>query len=171
MDKLCKVFEIGSVNCRIFKYIGIDVRQNSDNSITVNQNSFTNTIQPITIPKERLTNQETKVDQEEKKLLRGVSGQLNWLAAITRPDISYDVCKASTKVKDATIADVLSVNKIVKKVKNELSEIYFPCFDSRSLHIRSYSDASFNNLPNGGSQGEHIVNSPCDSTDRCCPLT
>ena len=62
IDKLCKVFEIGSVNCRIFKYIGIDVKQNPDNSITVNQNSFANTIQPITIPKERLANKETKVD-------------------------------------------------------------------------------------------------------------
>ena len=100
----------------------------------------------------------------------GVIGQLNWLAGITRRDISYDVCEASTKVKDASIADVLSVNKIVKKVKNELSEIHFPCLDPRSLHIRCYSDASFNNLPNGGSQGGHIV-FLCDSSDRCCPLT
>ena len=60
----------------MFKYIGIGVKQNPDNSITVNQNSFANTIQPITIPKERLTNKETKVDQEEKKLLRGVIGLL-----------------------------------------------------------------------------------------------
>ena len=36
IDNLCKVFDIGSVNCRIFKYIGIDVKQNSDNSITIN---------------------------------------------------------------------------------------------------------------------------------------
>ena len=167
IDKPCKVFKIGSVKCRIFKYIGNDVKQSPDNS--VNQNSFTNTIQPITIPKERLTNKETKVDQEEKKFLRGVIGQLNWLAGITCPDISYDVCEASMKVKDATIADVLSVNKIVKKVKNELSEIHFPCLDPRSLHIRCYSDASFNNFPNSGREGGYIV-FPCDSPDRCCPL-
>ena len=91
IDNLCKVFEIGSVNYRILKYIGIDVKQNPDYSITVNQNSFASTIQQITIPKERLTNKETRVDQEETKLLRGVIGQLNWLAGITRPDISYDV--------------------------------------------------------------------------------
>ena len=170
IDKLCKVSEIGSVNYRIFKYIGIDVKQDPDNSSTVNQNSFANTIQPITIPNERLTNKETKVDQEERKLLREVIGQLNWLAGITRPDISYDVCKTSTKVKDATISDVLNVNKIVKKVKNELWEIHFPCLDPRCFHIRCYSDASFNNLPNGGSQGGHIV-FLCDSSNRCCPLT
>ena len=122
------------------------------------------------MPKERLTNKETKVDQEEKKLLRGVIGQLNWLAGITRPNISYNVCEASTKVKDATIADVLNVDKIVRKVKNELSEIHFLCFDPRSLHIRRYSDASFNNLPNGCSQGGHIV-FLCGSSDRGCPLT
>ena len=143
------------------------MKQNPDNSITVNQNSFANTVQPIIIPKERLTNKETKIDQEENKLLRGVIGQLNWLAGITHPDTSYNVCEASTKVKDATIADVLSVNKIVKK---ELSEIHFPHLDPRSLHIRCDSDASFNNFPNGGIQGGHIV-FLCDSSDRCRPLT
>ena len=97
-------------------------------------------------------------------------GQLNWFAGITCPDISYGVCEASTKVKDATIADVSSVNKIVKKVKNELSVIHFPCLDPTSLHIRCYSDAGFNNLPNGDSQGGHIV-FLCDSSDRCFPLT
>ena len=167
IDKLC---EITSVNCKLFTYIGIDVKQNPDNPITVNQKIFTNTIQPITIPKERLTNKETKVDREEKKLLRGVIGQLNWLAVITRADISYSLCEASSKVEDATIADVLGVNKIVKKVRNELSEIHCPCLDPRSLDIRCYSYASFNNLPNGGSQGGHLV-FRCDSSDRCCPLT
>ena len=65
---------------------------------------------------------------------------------------------------------MLSVNKIVKKVKNEPSVIHSPCLDPRSLHIRCYSDASFNNLPNGGSQGGYIV-FLCDSSDRCCLLT
>ena len=53
-------------------------------------------------------------------------GQLNWLAGITRPDISYDVCETSTKVKDATIADVLSVNKIVKKVRRSFCHVLTP---------------------------------------------
>ena len=82
------------------------MKHNPDNSITVNKNSFTNTAQPIIIPKEIFTNKETKVDQEEKKLLRGVIGELNWLAGITCLDIRYDVSDASMKVKDATIADV-----------------------------------------------------------------
>ena len=68
IDNLCKVFEIGFVNCRIFKYIGIDVKENPDNSITINQRSFACTIQPMIISKERLTNKETRVDQEEKEI-------------------------------------------------------------------------------------------------------
>ena len=90
-------------------------------------------------------------------MLRRVVGQSNWLAGISRPDISFDVCQASTRIKDATVADVLVVNKIVRKIKNEPSHVLFPCLDSSSVHLKTYTDASLNNLPNGESQGGTIT--------------
>ena len=65
-------------------------------------------------------------------MLRGVVGQLSWLAGISRPDISFDSCQASTRIKNATVADVLVVNKIVQKIKNVL----LPCLDLSIVIIK-----------------------------------
>ena len=170
IEKLCAIFEIGVTNSRAFKYVGIDVFQNQDNSITISQNNFCNSINPIDIPRDRLANKEDPIRDNERTMLRGVIGQLNWLAGISRLDISFDVCQASTRIKDATVADVLVVNKIVRKIKNEPSHVLFPCLDLSSAHLKTYTDASLNNLPNGGSQGGTIT-FLCDSFNRCCPLS
>ena len=37
--------------------------------------------------------------------------QLNCVGGISRPDIDFSVCEASTIFKQATVADVLCVNK------------------------------------------------------------
>ena len=54
--------------------------------------------------------------------------------------------------------DLLKANKTVKYVKNVQSFLQFPGLKNMdSLRIVVYSDASYANLPNGGSQGGHIV--------------
>ena len=68
--------------------------------------------------KDDLKNPKCKLSQEEITILRGILGKLNWVARMTRPEISFFV-----------------------KLVND------------SLNIKLYSDASFNNLPNSGSQG------------------
>ena len=72
---------------------------------------------------------------------------------MTRPEISFFVCETSTRVKDATVSDLIAANKIVKFIQNTTTYIRIPTFDIESLNIKLYSDVSFNNLPNGGSQG------------------
>ena len=39
-------------------------------------------------------------------------GQLNWLAGISRPEISFQICKISARIKSATIADIKAINKV-----------------------------------------------------------
>ena len=43
------------------------------------------------------------------RTLRSADGQLNWLDGISRPEISFHVCEPSTKVKNATKSDFLSM--------------------------------------------------------------
>ena len=76
---------------------------------------------------------------------------------MTRPEISFFICKTSTQIKDATISDLISANKIVKFVKNTPTYICIPTFHFESLYIKLFLDASFNNLQNGGSQGVFLV--------------
>ena len=161
------VLKFGRHNRKAFKYVGIDLQQLDDNSIVLSQHSFAASIQKIQIPKD--ADQHAPVTDEMRTDLRSVIGQLNWLACISRPEISFDVSYFSGKVKDATVADVYQVNKVVTKVQNNPSFIHFPKLDPNSLHLRTYADGSFNSLSNGGSQGGQLV-LLCDRYDRCCPL-
>ena len=55
------------------------------------------------------------------------------------------------------IRDVIELNKVVERVKNEKNQILFPSLDPNTIKLVLYTDASFNNLPDGGSQGSHII--------------
>ena len=92
----------------------------------------------------------------EEKTSHGIAVvQLNWVPGISRPDISFSVCEPSTKLKQATAADILYVNKIIKNVKNFKSEITLPQLNLNNIKPQLFTDASFDNLPNGGSQTTH----------------
>ena len=67
------------------------------------------------------------------------------------------VCETNTRVKDATFSDLIAANKVVKFIQNITTYIRIPTFDIESLNIKLYSDASFNNLTNGSSQGGFII--------------
>ena len=107
--------------------------------------------------KDDLKNPKRKLSQEEITKLRGILGKLNWVSGMTRPEISFFVCETSTRVKDATVSDLIAANKVLKFIQNTPTYILIPTFDIESLSIKLYSDASFNNLPNSGSQGGFII--------------
>ena len=102
--------------------------------------------------KQKIERKNSLLSNEEKTSYRSAVGHLNWVAEISRPDISFSVCEASTKFKQATVADVLYVNKIIKNVKNSKNAINFPQLNLNNIKLQLFTDASFNNLPNRGSQ-------------------
>ena len=107
------------------------------------------------------------MSNEEKTSYRSAVGQLNWVAEISRPDISFSVCEASTKFKQATVADVLYVNKIIKNVKNFKNAINLPQLNLNKIKLQLFTDASFTNLPNGGSQASQIIFLRDDKSNKC----
>ena len=76
---------------------------------------------------------------------------------MTRPEISFFICKTSTQIKVATISDLISANKIVKFVQKTPTYICVPTPYFESFYIKVFSNASFNNLQNGGNQGGFLV--------------
>ena len=169
LNKLQETFSIGTFNTTAFRYIGISITQNDDFSISIDQINYISTIQPILISNERRTNKHEEVTELERKNLRSVIGQLSWAAGITRPDISFMVCQLSTHVNSALVSDLIEVNKLIKYIQTEKLIITFPKMDVNTLHLTLYCDASFKNLPDGGSQGGHIV-FLCDDEENCCPI-
>ena len=160
-------FSLGGENSEAFTYVGIKMLQNEDMSIKINQSSYIESMKPIYLSKERSAQWTDTIPEEEKSFHREAIGQLNWVAGTSRPDISFVVCKASRKVNTATVADLLRINKTIKKLKSTPSYIKFLKLDFRSLNIKVLMDASLNNLPNGGRQIVFL----CDNNNNCCLLS
>ena len=119
--------------------------------------------------KQKIERKNSLLSNEEKTSYRSAVGHLNWVAEISRPDISFSVCEASTKFKQATVADVLYVNKIIKNVKNSENAINFPQLNRNNIKLQLFTDASFSNLPNGGSQAGQTIFLTGDKSN-ICPL-
>lgn len=110
IDRIKQIFAISSENSQTFTYIGIEIHQKEDGTIIINQRNYINSISLIPITKERLSNPHDCISDKERTLFRAAIGQLNWLAAgISYPEISFDVCEASTRVPIATIADLKAI--------------------------------------------------------------
>ena len=166
---ICKVFLISNNDSQAFKHLGVHLEQCADGSIVVDQNSYTQSLSLIPISYAEASKNDRPINESEMSMLRCAIGQLNWLACITRPDIAFDVSVASSSIKNATVTNILAVNKIISKVKNTECHIRFPKLDLNSIKLVSYSDASFNNLQKAGSQGGHIV-FLTDDKSNCCPI-
>ena len=160
------IFEISSEHNKAFTYIGIGIEQYPDKSIVINQDSYIDHISPIKIPCGR--KMDDILSSDETTSYRKLVGQLNWACGITRPEIGFEVCHASTKSKEPTTLDVHRLNKVVKQIKDNKNVITFPALDKTKARIEVYTDASFNNLPKNGSQGGHVVF--LGDGNRSCPI-
>ncbi|KAL5253495.1 hypothetical protein ACHWQZ_G013327 [Mnemiopsis leidyi] len=78
----------------------------------------------------------------------------------SRPDISFTVCQLSNHLKEPNIDDLNWYNKTVKQLKTEDSvPLVFnkiPDLD-KGMKLLTYSDASFGNLANNGSQCGYLI--------------
>ena len=169
IKQLKSTMKIGTYHKEIFDYIGVHLQQNTDCSIILDQSQYINTISLIPISPEQLRHHSHPLSKEEITLLRRPPGELIWVAGMTRPEISFHICEISTKIKTATISDIVSLNKVIKFIKNTPSHIKIPSLDLDSLEIYLYSDINFNNLPDSGSHGGYIV-FICDKNNKSGPI-
>ena len=90
--------------------------------------------------------------------MKALIGQLQCAAKLTRPDIALATCDLSTRVKQATTADVRLANKQLRKLQDQCAKICMPDIGNichASLIV--FFDASHANLQNGDYQGGFIV--------------
>ena len=155
VEKTKETFEISKEDKGNLKYIGLDLKQSTD-KITVSQKKYIQGLEPIQL--ENRFGKEEELNKKEKRLLRGIVGQLNWIAFQTRPDVAFDACNTAVSLKDATIKDIKSANKSIKKAKSSDINIQFNNVGNlEHAKIVCYTDASFRNLKGESSQGGHII--------------
>ena len=141
LDQICSKFKISKREKGSFKYTGVNVRKES-NAIVIDQKDYVESLEEIEIdPKD---DNKRSLNKEEYKKFRGVTGKLNWLSEMTRPDLSYDCLNLSCHTKNATVADMKEANKAIKKAKANPGEIrYGRVGNFENLKILGISDASY----------------------------
>ena len=170
IDQLKSQFKVGTESESKLDYIGSNIIQNPDFSLTISQKEYVENLELIPLTTINTQNKLRPLADVEITILRGAIGQLNWLSGITRPEISFCVSEVSSRITSATVSDILTINKAIKFVKSTPGYITIPKLDLRSIKIVTFSDSSFNNLPNGNSQGAHIV-FLADDNNSSCPVS
>ena len=155
IDHLRNEFSLSQESFDQMSFIGIEISQDSD-SISMHQKAYIDELQPIQLAD---TTKGRLLNRSEVRLLKGLIGQLQWVAKLTRPDIAFDTSDLSSRVKSATTDDVKRANKVVRKVKSDPMIIRIPNVGSISeASLYAYCDSSFANLSdNCGSQGGFII--------------
>ena len=115
-----------------------------------------------------LSEKDSKISRPEISA-RSLVGQLNWLSGISRPYISFYVYHISRKISKMKVRAVTLLNKIITHIKSEENRICFPNLDLNTVKLIVYTDACFNNLPDGGRPGGYII-FITDHQNRCSPL-
>ena len=154
IDVITSRFRISSDLHDSFTFLGLQVHQ-LPSGIILNQSNYADKIQYL----EQNSNGDKfqELMQEERDSLRSVIGQLSWIGNQTRPDISANVCQLSSNLKSATKSDVTFANKTIRKTRVDKLSLKFPKLNLQNLQLVVHSDASHNNLRNGGSQGGFMV--------------
>ena len=95
----------------------------------------------------------------ERKQIRAAAGKLGWIARSTRPDLIRAQVEASSQVSRATVSDLKAVQKAVARVNNHDSVVMVPNLpkDISQWKIQLYTDASWQNLQDGGSTAGRVV--------------
>ena len=83
ITKLKEIFDFGPEEMEAFRHIGIGLKQNSNFSVKIDQNSYIDSIQEIVLSKERMKDWKSSLTPSEKTLYRSIVGQLNWVAGIS----------------------------------------------------------------------------------------
>ena len=88
--KLGEIFQMGRVEEDDFKYTGYRIQQDSTTKmITMDQEEYAAHVEVFRIEPARAKQKDDDLKDEEKTLMRGISGKLGWLGRGTRPDLLF----------------------------------------------------------------------------------
>ena len=159
-NEVLKPFTVGSEEERQFDFLGLHVNQDEETKmIQVSQHHYIlNELSPIQLMAKRKLQKNHALTSDEFSMFKSSVGKLLWLSTQTRPDIAYDVCQLSNHLAEPNVQDILMVNKLITKMKNEPEMMLcFHPINLKDTKLIVYADAAYGNLPRFGSQCGYMI--------------
>ena len=172
MEKLRKRFTAGRIEGKDFNYVGFHVCQ-TGSQISMDQYDFMDKIEINKLNSEKALNKTNLLNTAEQTLFRKLVGKINWAVQGSRPDLAFEVIYLSTKLKQATIGDLIRGMKQVNRLKDVQLVLKFPSLNWKSSELKLvlFTDASLGNINDGiGSVGAYII-WLMDGSGYCSPIT
>ena len=120
------------------------MKQNPDNSIELSQSTYVRNINPVNLKAERRAQENEPVSEEERHLLRGLIGSLQYAAVHTRPDLTSSLSQLQSQINTATVMTLLMANKTLHVAKKHHDvTIKINPIAINDLRFLAFSDASF----------------------------
>lgn len=150
-------FNVGREAYNSFSYVGVDF-VTLDKKVHIHQEAYIQNLQPIHVTPSRAAQSASPLTEEETEQLRSKIGQLLWVARQSRPDVLFDASNLASSLKQATVHTINEANRVVCKLKAKSVELKFQHLGKDSqLKMITFTDASFGNLSDGGTQGGHLI--------------
>lgn len=156
VPRIRSAFNVGREEENTFCYVGMEVKT-VGSDILLSQNIYAESLQEIEVAKVRYPQRESKLSKEESDRLRSKIGQILWIARQSRPDVMFDACRLASNLNCATVQTLVDANKVVRRIKSEHLDLKFQHLGDRGVELVVFSDSSLGNLPDGGTQGGHLI--------------
>ena len=164
-SKLNESFLLGKeVKC--FRFLRLNLKTEC-NTISLDQNHYIDNISKINLTV--FNDDKYSLNENEKSILQTKIGQLQWVCNQTRSDISFDTSTLASSLNNATVSEIKFRNKLISKIKNNKITLKYKKLVN-NLELFAYTDLSFGNLKDGGSQGAYLV-ILLDESDNCNLIT
>ena len=148
----------GSVEKLPFRFLGSNYRKEQDGSIIIDQQHY---VEALEIPDLSEMTKMVKKDmlpEHLQSMFRSLASKLNVLASTSRPDFSYITKYLTTRYNKATKSDMTTAVKLIRKAKEETTEIVIPNIGQPEKWILvGVVDASHRTSGNLFAVGGHVV--------------
>ena len=147
------------------EYIGRTLTQTKTFEIQVSMKRYIEEkLKPVTLPKDRLKDKSSKLNEQEITWLRGMGGSLLWIEKEARPDVGAACAMAMAwSSSGPTVENILMANKTVAELK-QTKEAFLrilPIPTKAGIWV-TVADASMANVENK-SQGGFLLAYACKS--------
>lgn len=169
--KIKEIFKMGETKKKSFTYVGFEIHQDQNGILLKQDHYIKEKIELFEVPAARRQEPDARLTEEEVTLLRQAAGRLGWVSGGCRPDISFTRVELSTRFKKATVRDLITASKALKKLKEAESYYVIPrkLGNPDKWWLELSCDGSLGNLEERSTSGYMLLLR--GEGDSCAPIS